>query len=91
MSDITARGVADGSEARRGTPSETVTHDLAAASPGDDLDSVAEVMRAHGVRRLAVLDGNRLLGVISLSEPAIENDDRSALADIAANSSTFGS
>jgi CBS domain-containing protein len=80
--DIAVRGVADGLDSRTATLEEIVTHGLLAASPDDDLASVVEVMRAGGVRRLPVLDGERLVGVVSLGDLAIEKDEQSALADI---------
>jgi hypothetical protein len=41
-------------------------------------------MRQKAVRRLPVLDGDRMVGVVSLGDLAIEQDERSALADISA-------
>lgn len=80
--DITVRGVAEGLDPRSAKLADVVTHDLVAVSPNDSLDTAAELMRTHSVRRLPVLDGERLVGVVSLGDLAIEKDERSALADI---------
>jgi CBS domain-containing protein len=61
-----------------------VTHDLVAVSKDDDLDTAVELMRTHAVRRLPVLDGERLVGVVSLGDLAVEREKDSALAQISA-------
>ncbi len=77
--DIVVRAVADDLDLATTRIAEIVTHDLVAVSPGDDIDTVAEMMRTHSVRRLPVLDGERLVGVVSL---AAQRDSGSVLADI---------
>jgi len=42
------------------------------------------VMREAAIRRIAVVDGNRAVGVVSLGDLALEEDPGSALADISA-------
>jgi CBS domain-containing protein len=80
--DIVVRAVADHLDPATTRIAEIVTHDLVAVSPGDDIDTVAEMMRTHSVRRLPVLDGERLVGVVSLGDLAAERDSGSVLADI---------
>src|SRR3954465_9930225 len=46
--DITVRGVAEGLDPRTAKLSDVVTHDVVAVSPGDGLDTAAELMRVHG-------------------------------------------
>jgi signal-transduction protein with cAMP-binding, CBS, and nucleotidyltransferase domain len=41
-------------------------------------------MREKSVRRLPVVEDNRLLGIVSIGDLAMEQDERSALADISA-------
>jgi len=41
-------------------------------------------MREHSVRRLPVVDGDQLVGVISLGDLAVQLDSESALAQISA-------
>ena len=80
--DIVVRAVADDLDPATTRIAEIVTHDLVAVSPGDDIDTVAEMMRTHSVRRLPVLDGERLVGVVSLGDLAAQRDSGSVLADI---------
>jgi len=80
--DIVVRAVADELDPATTRIAEIVTHDLVAVSPGDDIDTVAEMMRTHSVRRLPVLDGERLVGVVSLGDLAAQRDSGSVLADI---------
>jgi len=80
--DIVVRAVADELDPGATRIAEVVTHDLVAVSPGDDIDTVAEMMRTHSVRRLPVLDGERLVGVVSLGDLAAQRDSGSVLADI---------
>ena len=41
-------------------------------------------MREHKVRRLPVVDGDKVVGIVSLGDLAIEADDDSALKEISA-------
>jgi CBS domain-containing protein len=43
---------------------------LAAVSPTADVDRVMEVMRHHRVRRVVVVDGDRLVGIVGLADVA---------------------
>ena len=83
--DIVVRGVAEELDPRTVRLAELVTHDLVAVSPGDDIDTAVELMRTHSVRRLPVLDGEQLVGVVSLGDLAVELDSGSALAEISAD------
>lgn len=82
--DITVRAVAEELDPRTTRLDEVVTHDLVAVSPDDDLATAAELMRTHAVRRLPVLDGERLVGVLALGDLAVERDGGSVLAGISA-------
>jgi CBS domain-containing protein len=82
--DVTVRAVAEDLDPRRVHLAEVVTHDLVAVSADDDVDTAVELMRTHAVRRLPVLEGERLVGVVSLGDLAIERDSGSALAEISA-------
>ena len=82
--DITVRGVAEDLDPRTTRLADVITHDLVAVSPDDDIDTAVELMRTPAVRRLPVLDGEQLTGVISLGDLAVERDSDSALAEISA-------
>lgn len=82
--DIVVRAVADARDPRAATVEEVCSTDLIFVGPQDDADRVVELMRARAVRRIPVVDGSQLVGVISLGDLAVERDSRSALADISA-------
>ena len=48
------------------------------------VETAAEIMRDQAIRRLAVVDGEQLVGIVSIGDLAIEADPKSALAHISA-------
>lgn len=48
------------------------------------METAIELMRTNALRRLPVLDGERLVGVVPLGDLAVERDATSALAGISA-------
>ncbi|HEX4790503.1 MAG TPA: CBS domain-containing protein [Actinospica sp.] len=81
--DLAVRGLA---EDRSGSApvGEVCSPDLVFCRPQDEVDRAVALMREHAVRRLPVVDGDRLVGVVSLGDLAVERDPRSALSDISA-------
>jgi CBS domain-containing protein len=54
-----------------------MSREVLAASPGDDVDRVAELMSKRQVRRIPVVDGqHQLVGVLSLADLARALSDR---------------
>jgi CBS domain-containing protein len=45
------------------------------AAPGLDVEEAAELMVAHGIRRLPVLDGAELIGIVTLDDLAVRTGD----------------
>jgi CBS domain-containing protein len=45
------------------------------AEPGMDVEEAAELMVRHGIRRLPILDGDRLTGIITLDDIAARTGD----------------
>ena len=45
------------------------------AQPGMDVEQAAELMVRHGIRRLPVLDGGRLTGIVTLDDLAARTGD----------------
>jgi len=82
--DIVVRGIAEGHVPDDTTVGDICTRDLATVGPDDAVERAVELMREYAVRRLPVVDGDQLVGVISLGDLAIERDESSALADISA-------
>src|SRR4051794_3967659 len=82
--DIVVRGLAEGNSPDDTTVADICTSDLATVSPDDPMERAVQTMRETSVRRLPVVEGDRLVGVVSLGDVAIERDETSALADISA-------
>jgi CBS domain-containing protein len=82
--DIVIRALATGRDPNTTTVSEVLSADPICASPDDDVSTAVDLMRRHALRRLPVCEGERLMGIVSIGDLAIEQDSRSALADISA-------
>ena len=82
--DIVVRAVADGRDPGQTPLADVCSPDLVTVAPNDDADTVVQRMRERRVRRVPVVDGGRPVGVVSIGDMAIERDERSALADISA-------
>jgi len=79
--DIVVRGLAE--SAPPDSPVGAVcSPDLVAVDAGDDTAEALRVMQANAVRRLPVMDNGRIVGMVSIGDLAVEQDDESALADI---------
>ena len=73
--DIAIRIVAEG----RGNDvnvREVMSSGLATVRPDDDLDRVTELMKSEQVRRIPVVDGDRLVGIIAQADVAREGRDK---------------
>ena len=82
--DIVIRAIATGRDPNTTTVSEILTADPICLSPDDNVDKAVDLMRRHALRRLPVCEGEQLMGIVSIGDLAIEQDSRSALADISA-------
>ncbi|WP_141583381.1 CBS domain-containing protein [Actinomadura sp. WMMA1423] len=82
--DIVVRAVAEHRDMSGTAVADICSTKLITISPGADADEAVRLMRAHAVRRLPVVDGDRPIGMLSIGDLAVQRDDRSALADISA-------
>jgi CBS domain-containing protein len=80
--DIVIRGVAEGVDPNRTRLGQVVSGDLTSVAPDDPVERAIELMREKAVRRLPVLEGGKPVGVVSLGDLAIQQDEGSVLADI---------
>ncbi len=80
--DIALRAVADGVDPLTMTCDAVCTPEPVTVSPDDAATAAVDLMRAHAVRRLPVVEDGRPLGVVSIGDLAEERDPNSALADI---------
>ena len=64
--DIVLRCIAEGrAHPREGTVGQVMSTEVRTVSPDDDLECAAEAMSEGEVRRLPVVEGGRLVGVLS--------------------------
>lgn len=68
--DIVVRIVAEGRDAQSTTIGEIASSDVATVSPDDDLDRALEVMGSKQIRRLPVVEGQRLIGIVAQADVA---------------------
>jgi CBS domain-containing protein len=70
--DIVVRAVADGGQLNRPV-SEIVTSSVITATPEMSTRDAAHLMGEHQVRRLPVVENNRLVGIVSLGDLAVKD------------------
>ena len=74
--DIVVRAVADGGQLDRPVR-EIVTADIISVTPEMSTHEAADLMSEHQVRRLPVIENNRIVGIVSLGDLAVnEAKDR---------------
>jgi CBS domain-containing protein len=84
--DIVVRAIAEGLDPTRETVDAVFSGDVKTISPDASIDEAVRVMRENAVRRLPVVEGEQLIGIVSLGDLAIEGNGETALADISSAS-----
>lgn len=79
--DIVVRGLAEG-RGLDATVGEIASDQVVTVGPGDPVATAVAVMRDAAVRRVPVMDGDTVVGIVSIGDLAVERDPSSALADI---------
>ncbi|OJT21833.1 hypothetical protein BO221_23980 [Archangium sp. Cb G35] len=75
--DIVVRGLALGFNPRTASVADVMTRNVQTCSVDDDVEEVAHQMRELQVRRLLVVDEReRLIGIVSLGDLAMEMEDQ---------------
>ena len=82
--DIVVRVLAEGRDPSGTQLAEVCSRDLVTVAPDDDLTAAGDLMRDRAVRRIPVVEGDRVVGIVSIGDLAIERDPESALANISA-------
>ena len=82
--DITVRIVAEGLDLSTPVREACTATDLQTVGPDTSLDQAVQLMRTNAIRRLPVVENDQAVGILSLGDLAIEQDEDSALADISA-------
>lgn len=80
--DMVVRAVAAGSDPLTTTVGSVLSEHLETLAPTDTVQEAAVRMRAADVRRLPVVEGRLLIGIVSLGDLALATDSGSTLADI---------
>ena len=70
--DIVVRVVAEGGDPQTVKVREVASHDLVIVDPQQDLDEALKLMASHQVRRLPVVDEQRLVGMLAQADVASE-------------------
>jgi CBS domain-containing protein len=74
--DIVVRAIAKGKDPSGMPASEVSSRELVTVSPDDDLSDALKLMAQYQVRRLAVTDDERLVGVVSQADVALQGKDK---------------
>jgi CBS domain-containing protein len=86
--DIVIKVVAEGKDSSSVTVGELQQPEAVTIGADDDADEILATMREHKVRRLPVIDGNELVGVIALADvaKALDNPTTGQLVDVLSTS-----
>lgn len=76
--DIVTRAVAEGADVRSMSAGDVASRDPVTAAPEQGLDDALRVMAQHQVRRLPVVEGGQLLGILAQADVALEAKDKKA-------------
>jgi CBS domain-containing protein len=82
--DIVVRVVAEGRDPRATRIGDIASRELTAVSPDDPIDRAVQLMRERAIRRLPAVEKNKVVGIVSIGDLALDRDPDSALADISA-------
>lgn len=82
--DIVVRCVAEGIDPSACEIQSVATTNVETVSPGDPLGDAVRAMTGRSIRRVLVTDDGRPVGIVSIGDLAVEEDRRSALADVSA-------
>lgn len=87
--DIVLRCVAPGRDSNETRVSEVMSHGVVTASPEDSVEQASRLMARDQIRRLPVIDGGRLVGMVALADMArslgCEMEAAEALTEISEN------
>jgi CBS domain-containing protein len=68
--DLVVRVIAEGRDPESTTVGEVASSDLVTLSPDDSLDQALELLAKHQVRRLPVVEDERLVGILAQADVA---------------------
>jgi CBS domain-containing protein len=74
--DIVVRVVAAGKDPNSTTVGEIASSDVVTVAPDDDIDDALTMMAQNQVRRLPVVEGDRLVGIVAQADVARLGKDK---------------
>jgi CBS domain-containing protein len=77
--DITTRVVAEAADPKTTSVGDVYSRDLISVEPDNDLEEALQLMSRHQVRRLPVVENERLVGIVAQADIALtltENEQR---------------
>src|SRR5256885_3019249 len=84
--DIVIRVLGSGKDPKTTSLESICSHELATISPEQPTSDAVRMMRERAIRRLPVVENDRVVGIVSLGDLAVRLDASSALASISAAS-----
>ena len=76
--DIVVRAIADGKEPSTTTVQEVLSEELESVESDDDVEKAADLMASRQIRRLPVVQGGKLIGMVSLGDIAVKHEESTA-------------
>jgi CBS domain-containing protein len=73
--DIIIRAVAEGRDVTSTTVRDVASKDLVTVTADENLDRALQLMAQHQVRRIPVVEGDRVVGIVSQADVARAADD----------------
>lgn len=62
-----------------------VTSEIVTVSPEDDIEKVVNLMQEHQIKRILVVDNNKIAGIIALADLINRNDDETLVLNTITN------
>ena len=82
--DIVVRALAEGRDPAQTRIGDVCSQQVVTVGPEDSVGHALRVMHEKAVRRIPVVNGSQVVGMLTLGDIAVERDSRTALADISA-------
>lgn len=82
--DIVVRAIAQGKDPASTNLESICSKDITSLAPDDSDVQAVRLMREKSVRRLPVLENDRVIGIVSLGDLAVDKDPKSVLGQISA-------
>ena len=73
--DITIRVVAESKDPQSTTVRDVASTDVVTLNPDQDFEEAVRLMSQHQVRRLPVVEGGQLVGIVAQADVATEGED----------------